>query len=436
MGKRRCQAKDYTVGWICALPIELAAAQEMLDEVDESLVQNSSDDNLYTLGRIGVHNVVVVCLPAGQTGTQSAAAVTARMRAKFPSIRFGLLVGIGGGVPNAEDIRLGDVVISQPHLQYGGVVQYDFGKTGVGGRLTRTGWLNAPPAVLLNATSQLRALHYRGQSNFATYLSAFDRLEHFGRNSAGLDVLFEASYKHVGGPTCEPCSKKREVQRSLRDQNVVIHYGTIASGNQVMRNGIVRDQISAQLGGILCFEMEAAGLMNELPCLVIRGICDYADSHKNKKWQPYASATAASCAKEILSIIPASEDGSVDEVDRQISATRESEMTETALYRDSLSSDDPLRFLALSERPEWSLGKEGKFAPIKIVCATLTSIADVYNIFEHISDYEPDRTHWNYLRIRCEGTSDWILETQEFRAWFENKGSSCIWLTGKSMCSA
>jgi nucleoside phosphorylase len=53
--------------------------------------------------------------------------------------------------------------------------------------------------------------------------------------------------------------------------------------------------------------MEAAGLMNHFPCLVIRGICDYADSHKNKTWQPYAAATAAACAKELLSVIPMAE---------------------------------------------------------------------------------------------------------------------------------
>jgi nucleoside phosphorylase len=74
-----------------------------------------------------------------------------------------------------------------------------------------------------------------------------------------------------------------------------------------MKDGVTRDRISAELGGILCFEMEAAGLMNTFPCLVIRGICDYADSHKNKRWQPYAAATAAACAKEILLILPPDE---------------------------------------------------------------------------------------------------------------------------------
>jgi hypothetical protein len=84
---------------------------------------------------------------------------------------------------------------------------------------------------------------------------------------------------------------------------VVVHYGTIASGNQVTRSATERDKVSAELGGVLCFEMEAAGLLHSFPCLVIRGICDYADSHKNKRWQPYAAATAAAYAKELLSIV-------------------------------------------------------------------------------------------------------------------------------------
>ncbi|KAF1990925.1 hypothetical protein K402DRAFT_438562 [Aulographum hederae CBS 113979] len=75
----------------------------------------------------------------------------------------------------------------------------------------------------------------------------------------------------------------------------------------VRRLTATRDQISSDFGDVLCFEMEAAGLMNSFPCLVIRGICDYADSHKNKKWQPYAAATAAAYAKELLLVIPAAD---------------------------------------------------------------------------------------------------------------------------------
>jgi len=305
---RRPHTNDYTVGWICALPIELAAAAELLDEEFEDLPEDTNDTNVYTFGRVGDHKVVVACLPAGQTGTNSAAAVAIQMKSKFTSIRFALMVGVGGGVPSAGlDIRLGDVVISQSYMQHGGVVQYDFGKTGAGGQFTRTGSLNTPPTALLNALAKLQSNRYRGRSSLPTHLSVFDRLPQFSREKAGPDILFKSTYNHTGGATCEECSREWLVERAPRTtEEVVIHYGTIASGNQVMKDGVTRDRLSSELGGVLCFEMEAAGLMNSFPCLVIRGICDYADSHKNKGWQPYAAATAAACAKELLSVVPES----------------------------------------------------------------------------------------------------------------------------------
>ena len=121
-------------------------------------------------------------------------------------------------------------------------------------------------------------------------------------------MLFKADYNHVGEDTCASCAATGTVQREERTNNTpAVHYGTIASGNQVMRDGVVRDKISSEFGAVLCFEMEAAGLTNSFPCLVIRGICDYADSHKNKRWQPYAAGTAAAYAKELLLVIPAAD---------------------------------------------------------------------------------------------------------------------------------
>jgi nucleoside phosphorylase len=240
-------------------------------------------------------------------GIGSAAFSAGQAMSRFTSIRFGVMVGVGGGVPGAEaDVRLGDVVVSQPVRQYSGVVQYDFGKTGRGGQTTRTGSLDAPPKVLLHAVAQLRAHYYQDRASLATHLLTFDKHPRFSRARAGPDVLFEATYHHNSGPTCEQCSKDNVVHRTAReaDEEVTIHYGTIASGNQVIKDGVTRDRLSEELGGVLCFEMEAAGLMNDFPCLVVRGICDYADSHKNKVWQPYAAATAASCAKTILSFVP------------------------------------------------------------------------------------------------------------------------------------
>jgi nucleoside phosphorylase len=305
---RQLRHEDYTVGWVCALPIELAAAQEMLDEEHSDLGRTlgDNDENLYTLGSIGGHNVAIVCLPAGRIGNNPAATVATQMRATFKAIRFGLMVGIGGGVPSAEtDIRLGDVVVSQPHGAFGGVVQYDMGKSTTSG-FKRTGSLNSPPQILLEAVRKVQANELRGRSTLSEHVSKLQRIAKFQRSRAGPDILFEAAYEHEGGSTCDRCSANKQEIRPVREsEEVVLHYGTIASGNQVMRSAAERDRVSAELGGVLCFEMEAAGLMDSFPCLVIRGICDYADSHKNKGWQNYAAATAAAYAKGLLSRIPA-----------------------------------------------------------------------------------------------------------------------------------
>jgi nucleoside phosphorylase len=135
--------EEFQIGWICALPIEAAAAIQMLDENFGILQeQDSTNTNSYTLGRIGKHYVVIACLPGGQYGTTSATTVVINMIRTFTkSLRIGLMVGIGGGIPSADhDIRLGDIVVSCPDGHCGGVVQYDMGKVGNDGKLHRTGF--------------------------------------------------------------------------------------------------------------------------------------------------------------------------------------------------------------------------------------------------------------------------------------------------------
>lgn len=304
---------DYTVGWICALPLEMAAAKAMLDDIHADLPVSPTDHNTYVLGSIGAHNVVVACLPAGVYGTTSAATVATQMLSSFGSIRFGLMVGIGGGVPSKEaDIRLGDIVVSKPTGGFGGVVQYDYGKTVMGARFERTGALNKPPHVLLTAVAKLQANHRLKPSRIPDFLSEMvakypNMVPEFTYRGEQQDRLFQVEYDHESEDACDSCDEKRLVARTARDgYDPLIHYGLIASGNQVMKHGRTRDRLARELG-ILCFEMEAPGLMDNLPCLVIRGICDYADSHKNKQWQEYAAATAAAYAKELLSVIPASQ---------------------------------------------------------------------------------------------------------------------------------
>ncbi|KAN0070706.1 hypothetical protein V8E54_010871 [Elaphomyces granulatus] len=303
--------EDYTVAWVCALPLEAAAAKAMLDNIHPQLSQPPGDDNAYTLGEISGHNIVVACLPSGMYGVISAATVAAHMRITFPSICFGLMVGIGGGVPSTKnDIRLGDVVVSKPTDGFGGVVQYDFGKTVASGVFQQTGMMNQPPQVLLNAISRLHSDEMLGINQGILEVIS-DRLNTnvdmktlFSRPADGQDILFNSVYDHPQHEdTCVNCDKRQLVHRDPRTSDEPrIHYGLIASGNQVMKHGKTRDQLGKR-HGMLCFEMEAAGLMNQLPCLVIRGICDYSDSHKNKLWQGYAALTAAAYAKILLSIV-------------------------------------------------------------------------------------------------------------------------------------
>jgi nucleoside phosphorylase len=115
---------DYTIAWVCALPLEAAAARAMLDRI-HTPPQQISDANAYDFGELNGHHIVIGYLPSGVYGTVSSATVVSRMRLTFPRLQFGLMVGIGGGVPSeSNDIRL-DVVVSKPGGKHGGVIQYD-----------------------------------------------------------------------------------------------------------------------------------------------------------------------------------------------------------------------------------------------------------------------------------------------------------------------
>lgn len=301
-------ADDYTVGWITALHTELMAARAMLDERHLPLAQPAGDDNSYTFGRIGARNIVIACLPLGRIGKAPAAIVAKDILRSFPNLRCGLLVGIGGGIPTEKlDIRLGDIAVSKPGYNDGGVVQYDYGQTVQRGRFIRSGTLNQPPTLLLTALATIQEKHGRGEHEYLRFVQ--NVLQEFANNfsfpGAENDRLFHSAYDHVADrPVCDRCSTVESVSRPPRtDPYPRVFYGTIASADRVMRHGPTRDKIGKEIGAI-CFEMEAAGLMNDFPCLVIRGISDYSDTHKNYQWQPYAALTAAAYAKELLHTLP------------------------------------------------------------------------------------------------------------------------------------
>ena len=314
------KSEDYRVGWICAVQTEYVVACEMLDEEYPTLpTSRQHDNNTYTFGRIGHHNVLIACLPKGKYGLISAASVAKDMLCSFPSIRFGLMVGISGGAPSRKhDIRLGDVVVSSPVGRTGGVIHYEFGKTIQNKKFERTGALDAPPIMLLTALSVIGARHERKGHQIAELVSGMinrnPRLrKKYGRPEAGTDRLYESGFVHSDRDqacavvcTATTAQLVQRAERAADEDNPVIHYGLIASADRLMKDAQVRDTLSGE-EEVLCFEMEAAGLMNDFPCVVIRGICDYSDTHKNDEWQGYAAATAAAYAKELLDVIPAAE---------------------------------------------------------------------------------------------------------------------------------
>jgi nucleoside phosphorylase len=305
--------EEYQVGWVCALPKEMAAARAMLDEEHGPMPsQDAQDRNNYVLGHVHNHNVVIACLPAGVDGTNTAAIVATNMLRTFKGLRFGLMVGIGGGIPNLDkgvDIRLGDVVVGQPEKTHGGIVQYDKGKSLEGGEFERKGSLNKPPPPLLAALASLQAQHEVYGSQISTYLTRmidqYPNMEENGYTFPGTehDYLYCAKCQHTSNNSCDKCQGGKVRRKERRYTKPVVHYGIIASGNQVVKDCVVRDRLGEEFEA-KCVEMEAAGLMDDFPCLVIRGVCDYADAHKNDVWHRYAATTAAAYAKEVLSIVP------------------------------------------------------------------------------------------------------------------------------------
>ncbi|PYH80722.1 purine and uridine phosphorylase [Aspergillus uvarum CBS 121591] len=271
--------RAYTVGWICAISTEHVAARAFLDEIHEGPGSVSPNDcNDYTLGKIGKHHVVIAILPNGEYGIASAASVARDMLHSFSHLRIGLMVGVGGGAPSAKhDIRLGDTVVSTPRDGNGDVCQYDFGKTIQDQRFRTTGFLNQPPMALQTAVSGLRS---------QMVLERKPRLrKRFKRPAPDRDRLYQNRVVHDLDNICDHAvicgnhpSDLVARRRRLKDEdNPAVHYGLIASANKLMKDASVRDKFAAEKD-VLCFEMEAAGLMKHFPCLVIRGICDYSDT--------------------------------------------------------------------------------------------------------------------------------------------------------------
>ncbi|PGG95723.1 hypothetical protein GX51_08146 [Blastomyces parvus] len=309
--------EEYQIGWVCALPIEVLAAQEMLDErfeTPEELDNPRADiggyTGVYTLGRIGRHYVVITRLTDRRPAypyTQHATVTCVRsMIRNFSSLRVVLLVGLGGGIPSAaNDIRLGDVVTSYPTDTCGGVRQYNMRKI-EDGKVPCIGFVKSPPRSLLAAVETMRTAAYLENLCYPTYIQqAVQRnthmLQNFARPGSQFDRLFQSQYEHPPtAATCDGCPTEWEVTRNVREDDVPrVHYGIIASVGVDPYHGEAREKLRRDTAA-LCVMRENFGLVPDFPRIVICGICDYSDSHKNLQWERYAALAATSCAKELL----------------------------------------------------------------------------------------------------------------------------------------
>ncbi|KAM0558360.1 hypothetical protein ACHAPJ_005054 [Fusarium lateritium] len=294
----------YTIAWIAPLEIEAQAALHMLDHRHNGRFPTSrGDDYNFQAGDINGHNIVIATLPAGQEyGTGSAAALASQIKNYFPNLWFGLLVGVAAGLPNLEkippiDIRLGDVIVGLPEGESAGLIAYDLGKETVDGfQLLRFGSvLVNTETVVRSAIGNIKKMSPYDSDVFLPFYESIKDKEHskgtFTDPGQENDALYDINDDSV--EILIP-RHKRDASRRTR-----VWYGPIGSRDKLIKNASKRNELRDR-HGVIGLEMEAAGTMNRIPVGVIRGVCDYADEHKNKEWQPYAAAMAAAYAKAVL----------------------------------------------------------------------------------------------------------------------------------------
>lgn len=328
---------EFEVAVFCAVLPESNAVCSLFDRHwdQKEYGKVTCDPNSYELGAIGRRNVVLVYLPG--MGKGIAASAASSCHASFTGIRLALVVGICGGVPFGPDHAervLGDVVISDS------LVQYDLGRQFPDEFMRKSTLhdsLSRPNAEMRSFLARLRgrqnqsalaeamrghlaALRARGNAAYEYPGADADILyepshlhkhrdaaqcRHWAQTCGGDKLCYEAKESGCHELACDggwPMRRRRLAQPAQHGgprQEPLVHIGTVASGDTVMKSGHERDKV-AGYEGIIAFEMEWAGVWDHFPCLVIKGICDYADCHKSKLWQDYAAATAAACMKAVL----------------------------------------------------------------------------------------------------------------------------------------
>lgn len=327
--------RDFKIAIICALPLEAGMVESVFDKFwddeGETFGKAPGDQNAYTTGVIGKHNVVLAHMPSMRGN--SAAAVAAGLHSSFGGIEVALVVGICGVVPKHaktnEEIVLGDCTISTA------VVQYDFGRQ-YPERFVRKGSiedsLGRANREIRSLTSMLTTCRNRTQleKRLGYHLHVLQGKEQNTKYpGVNRDRLFEPSYPHQHRPEVNTCHRcLRDIRTCQKDCNTIgcendhlivrerlhdhggpssvgadcqprVYFGRFGSANTVMKSGLDRDRIARE-DEVIAFEMEGSGVWDTFPTVVIKSACDYADSHKSKEWQSYAAATAAAGMKAVL----------------------------------------------------------------------------------------------------------------------------------------
>ncbi|PYH92390.1 purine and uridine phosphorylase [Aspergillus ellipticus CBS 707.79] len=314
----------FTIAIICALPREAAAVEAVLDEVyDKSggiYGKDADDPNEYTFGRIDKHNLVIVHMSG--MGKLNAALASGYLKWSFPHIKLGLVVGVCGGVPQGKlrkYIFLGDVIVSDGMIEYD--LEAPFRQYELHGDMDSCFRPVQRDVAGLTWMLRIGERHLRLEKELARHLAiaqCVSGMEESRHPGVDADELFQASYQHrhpgsfgcalcdewgrTDGPgcfdaiqlSCQQLQCGQDVSHGSRKRSVVhgagknpspsIHLGTIGSGDTVLMSGEDRDRLAAKTGAI-GFEMEGAGVWGNVPCLVIKGVSDYSDSHKNKGWR-------------------------------------------------------------------------------------------------------------------------------------------------------
>ncbi|KAF4882364.1 Vegetative incompatibility protein HET-E-1 [Colletotrichum fructicola] len=437
---RGLRREDFQIAIICAVSCEydavIFAFDEIWDGAEVQLGNAPGDYNKYTVGRIANRNAVLLLLSG--MGKVNAASAAVSLRSSYTEIKLAILSGICGGVPGVgtdTELLLGDVIISRC------IVQYDLGRRYADRFVTKDtieDSLGRPHESVRSLTAVFETNSGRDNLQRRTneileeiQEKTFHKGNLYQRPSEAEDRLFEPGYlhRHYGSRYCEctelgaceaaqqascdelQCDSSRLLSRPRhrkrkfldlvcddRAHELRIVVGRLGSGDTVMKSGLDRDHIAGEQG-LVAFEMEGAGIWDHFPCIVAKAACDYADSHKNKKYQNFAAARAAAASKAILEAFPC-----IDCPPQSKHAKRS----------DVVSSTEAVSNIQSATGRDPALEKSRRKL-LELLAA----------------DHE---THKNFNPKRVPGTCEWFLKDQRYREWLESTTSSIIWVSAGPGC--